>query len=71
LLFQIHNLCRYNADPRGMGASRPSRGEAFGTGVFECDDPDEDVFRTKTRGGDEIGHTYEIMSEVGLYKLLD
>ena len=31
--------------------------------MFEGDDPDEDVYRTKTLGGDEIGHTYEIMSE--------
>lgn len=44
-----------------MGTTRPKRGEAFGVGVFEGDDPDEDVYRTKTLGGDEIGHTYEIM----------
>ena len=54
---------RRNADPRGLGSVRPTRGEAFGVGVFEGDDPDEDVYRTKTLGGDEIGHTYEIMSE--------
>jgi len=52
-----------NADPRGMGAARPKRGEAFGVGVFEGEDPDEDVYRVKTSGGDEVGHTYEIMSE--------
>ena len=54
---------RRNADPRGLGSVRPNRGEAFGVGVFEGDDPDEDVYRTRTLGGDEIGHTYEIMSE--------
>jgi G patch domain-containing protein 1 len=46
-----------------LGSTRPERGEAFGVGVFEGDDPDEDVYRTRTLGGDLIGHTYEIMSE--------
>ena len=54
---------RANEDPRGLGSTRPERGEAFGVGVFEGDDPDEDVYRTRTLGGDLIGHTYEIMSE--------
>jgi len=47
-----------DADPRGMGAARPARGQAFGVGVFEEDDPEEDAYRG--RRGDEVGYAYEI-----------
>ena len=53
-------LKRRNAHPRGLGAGNaPTRGEAFGVGVFE--DPDEDAaafFENDAR--DDVGHFYEI-----------
>ena len=54
---------RRAADPRGMGAgmgARPARGEAFGVGVLEGEDPDEDVYGRTDPGGDEIGYAFEI-----------
>ena len=54
---------RRAADPRGMGAgmgARPARGEAFGVGVLEGEDPDEDVYGRTDAGGDEIGYAFEI-----------
>ena len=47
-----------NADPRGMGTTRRTVA-AFGVGVFEGEDPDEGVYRTKTLVGTRSG-TYGV-----------
>jgi hypothetical protein len=60
-----------NADPRGMGTARPERGEAFGNGIFEGEDPDEDVYRGRGAvhgGGDGDGDDstpFDIMCNTG------
>jgi G patch domain-containing protein 1 len=48
---------RLDADPRGMQSSvQTSRGDAFGVGVFEESDPEDEPGNR----GDEVGHFFEM-----------
>ena len=49
-----------NQDPRGLGAgNKADVGEAFGIGVFEESDTDDDAFHDRS-GRDDVGHYYEM-----------